>query len=211
MMPSPKTNTRHSNQEKAITVHRKVGSVRIISGMHRGRKLPVLLADGLRPTSDRVKETLFNWLMQDIVNASVLDMFAGAGSLGFEAISRQASKVTMIEINSKNAQQLRQNIALLKVQTQAKVVCADAFLALKSSPEKYDIVFIDPPFHKGLIVRAIDTLFEGNLLLETSLVYLESEASLAEFTHQHLVKIKENTTRDVHYRLYRVASLPLTL
>ena len=90
------------------------GNIRIIAGQHRGRKLPVLMADGLRPTTDRVKETVFNWLMPYIQDATCLDCFAGSGGLGFEALSRGAKSVTFIELNKAAAQQLKENKALLK-------------------------------------------------------------------------------------------------
>ena len=92
----------------------KSGSIRIIAGKHRGRKLPVLMAEGLRPTTDRVKETLFNWLMPYIHGSNCLDCFAGAGSLGFEALSRGATKVNLIELNKNAAKQLVANKQLLK-------------------------------------------------------------------------------------------------
>lgn len=204
MTPSPKNKPRNRANVRRHGAHASLGSIRIISGQHRGRKLPVLLAEGLRPTADRVKETLFNWLMQDIPNAKVLDMFAGAGSLGFEAVSRLACHVTMIENNAKSAAQLAQNILLLKAQEHAKVICADAFEALKASSDRFDIVFIDPPFYKGLVMRAVDSLFALNTLEEHALIYIECEASLDEIRHPYLRKIKENTTQQVCYRLYRV-------
>ena len=90
------------------------GSIRIIGGSHRGRKLPVLNAEGLRPTTDRTKETLFNWLMMDVQGANCLDCFAGAGSLGFEALSRGAKSVTFMELDKPAAKQLQANATLLK-------------------------------------------------------------------------------------------------
>ncbi|WP_371193653.1 16S rRNA (guanine(966)-N(2))-methyltransferase RsmD [Glaciecola sp. SC05] len=205
MTPSPKARPRNTRNAHRPSARFKPGNIRIISGQHRGRKLPVLLAEGLRPTTDRVKETLFNWLMQDIAGAKVLDMFAGAGSLGFEAISRQAAFVTMIENNIKSAAQLKQNIEVLKAKHQSEVICEDAFEALKNKDESYDIVFIDPPFHKGFVMRAVDALLINNSLKPGALVYIESEASFNENLHPSLIKIKENSTQQVNYRLYRVA------
>ena len=90
------------------------GEVRIIGGLWRGRKLPVLLSQGLRPTSDRVRETLFNWLMHDIVGADCLDCFSGSGALGLEALSRQANSVVMLEKSPQVAKQLKQNFAYVQ-------------------------------------------------------------------------------------------------
>ncbi|MFC4700883.1 16S rRNA (guanine(966)-N(2))-methyltransferase RsmD [Glaciecola siphonariae] len=229
MTPTPKANSPKSSWKRKASVGKngkgakapvhanrsKPGSIRIISGQHRGRKLPVLLAEGLRPTTDRVKETLFNWLMQDIAGAKVLDMFAGAGSLGFEALSRLASTVVMIENSPASATQLQQNILTLKAQEQAKLIQSDAFSALKTLNETFDIVFIDPPFHRGMARKAIDMLISNELLAQDALVYIESEVdveALNDLTCLGLTKLKEQSTQQVNYRLYRFdaeAGLPV--
>jgi 16S rRNA (guanine966-N2)-methyltransferase len=180
----------------------QLGVIRIISGKHRGRKLPVLSSEGLRPTASRVKETLFNWLMQDIVDAHVLDMFAGAGSLGFEAYSRMAKQVVMLESNIKAARQLELNITTLDAGESVSVLCEDALSALPRVREHFDIVFIDPPFFKGLVNPSISALIELQKLQQHALIYAESEASLPAFEHPHLRKIKEQSTQQVCYRLY---------
>jgi len=152
MTPTPKqpyprkSHARSSNY--GAKQNQKLGNIRIISGKHRGRKLPVILSDGLRPTTDRTKETLFNWLMHDIQDAKVLDMFAGAGSLGFEALSRHAAYVTMIEKDPKVAKQLQSNLVLLQEQQRGNVICGDALTALGEQTHHFDIIFIDPPFGK---------------------------------------------------------------
>ena len=97
-----------------MQVQNAKGEVRIIAGLWRGRKLPVLNAEGLRPTGDRVKETLFNWLMPYIVNSHCLDCFAGSGSLGFEALSRQAKQITFLELDKTVANQLKKKFANAK-------------------------------------------------------------------------------------------------
>lgn len=200
-MPSSKP--RRSKSARAWSTSRaKVGSIRIISGQHRGRKLPVLTADGLRPTTDRVKETLFNWLMHDTLDAKALDIFAGAGSLGFEALSRHASRVTFIEKDKKNAEQLQQNIHTLKAQAFAEVICDDALKCLSEMQSKFDLVFIDPPFFQGLITPAVNALMDSNLLEQGAKLYIESEASYAESIHPNLHKLKEQTTQQVAYRLF---------
>lgn len=210
MTPSPKPKSpkyQHPVRNRlGSKTNKKQGNIRIISGKHRGRKLPVLLADGLRPTADRVKETLFNWLMQDIAGARVLDMFAGAGSLGFEAVSRNAAYVLMLENNHKSAAQLQQNIDLLGAGDCAQVQHGDAFEALNTSIEAFDIVFIDPPFHHDMVGKAIQTLLLHEALNPEALVYIESEASFNEVLPKHLIKIKENATQQVNYQLYRFSS-----
>ena len=106
--------TQNSKQQNAPS--KAMGEVRVIAGLWRGRKLPVLNAEGLRPTTDRVKETLFNWLMMDIANARCLDCFAGSGSLGIEALSRQAQAVVFLEKFATAAQQLKKNLTSLKAE-----------------------------------------------------------------------------------------------
>lgn len=205
MTPSPKIPQRKTSNRQ-VTARGKHGSIRIIAGQHRGRKLPVLMAEGLRPTADRVKETLFNWLMGDIAGARVLDMFAGAGSLGFEAISRSAAYVLMIENSPLIAAQLKHNLQRIDAQTKADIICGDAFTVLNNKTASFDIVFVDPPFHKDLAMRAINTLFARNMLKQNALIYIESEASLREMCHVNLVKIKESMTKEVNYSLYRVTA-----
>ena len=118
---SPTPLTRHGQETKK----RAPGSVRLISGRWKGRKLPVRDVEGLRPTTDRVKETLFNWLATDIRDSRCLDLFAGSGSLGFEALSRYASHVMMVEMDKGAAQQLAKNLQTLQSQ-QARIIQQDA-------------------------------------------------------------------------------------
>lgn len=151
------------------------GDYRIIGGQWRGRRLPVADSPGLRPTTDRVRETLFNWLQWDITDARVLDLFAGSGSLGFEAASRGAAQVTLIEAIKSVSQQLQKNISLLNSQ-QIKVVTHSALNWLETQPgEAYDIVFIDPPFREGLADKTLTLLDESNWLAVNNQVYLETE------------------------------------
>jgi 16S rRNA (guanine966-N2)-methyltransferase len=178
------------------------GSIRIISGKHRGRKLPVLMAEGLRPTTDRVKETLFNWLMPYIHGANCLDCFAGAGSLGFEALSRGASKVSLIELNNEAAKQLSANKQLL--QSNDVTVCnADALAFLKTqTPEKFDVVFIDPPFRKDLVSQ-ISELLNNGWLSEQALIYVEMESESTQSLPATWQLLKEKIAGQVVYRLYQ--------
>lgn len=153
-----------------------MGEVRVISGLWRGRKLPVLNAEGLRPTTDRMKETLFNWLMMDIANARCLDCFAGSGSLGIEALSRQAQAVTFLEKFTNAARQLEQNLVSLKTD-KGKVINTDSLQFLEQvNPEKpYDIVFVDPPFHQGFVPKVLALLAQNQWLAQNALIYVETE------------------------------------
>ncbi|CAH0527353.1 16S rRNA (guanine(966)-N(2))-methyltransferase RsmD [Vibrio hippocampi] len=180
------------------------GNVRIISGLWRGRKLPVHDAEGLRPTTDRVKETLFNWLAQDIPQSKVLDLFAGSGGLGFESASRQADSVTMVELNSQAYQQLKSNIQLVKADNiQAFNQDALTFLAQGPQSEGFDVIFIDPPFRQGLLPEVVERLEANGWLTDNALIYIETEKELQlDIIPEHWDMLKEKTAGQVSYRLF---------
>ena len=178
------------------------GSIRIIAGKHRGRKLPVIFADGLRPTTDRVKETVFNWLMPYIQDSDCLDCFSGAGSLGFEAYSRGAKQVTFIELNKDAATQLKANKALLSAST-TEVFNSDALKYLEQSPKAFNIVFIDPPFRQSLINNTLSLLNNGWLAQE-AIIYLEMEKEARNISiPENWRLLKEKIAGQVAYRLYQ--------
>ncbi|WP_439240497.1 16S rRNA (guanine(966)-N(2))-methyltransferase RsmD [Lonepinella sp. BR2474] len=182
------------------------GEVRIIAGRWRGRKLPVLNAQGLRPTGDRVKETLFNWLMPYIVDSCCLDCFAGSGSLGFESLSRGAKQVTFVELDKTVANQLKKNLATLKCDTEQSVVLNQNSLDYLKQPQKtpqFDVVFLDPPFHFGLAEQAIILLAQNNWLKENALIYVETEKEKQLTTPENWQLLKEKITGMVGYRLYQ--------
>jgi 16S rRNA (guanine966-N2)-methyltransferase len=132
-------------------------------------------AMGLRPTADRVRETLFNWLQQDIAKARCLDLFAGSGALGFEAVSRGAAQVTMIESQRNVFRSLQQNSALLQAREAVRLVNADALRWLQGTAERYQLVFVDPPFNSKLMQPVIDQLEHGGWLMPAALIYLEQD------------------------------------
>lgn len=200
---------RASSQSKKSTFAKKssqTGQIRIISGKWRGRKLPVLDAEGLRPTTDRNKETVFNWLMGDVQDAQCLDVFAGSGGLGLEALSRYAQSCIFIELDKLNARQLEQNISTLAVNN-ASVKCGDAFNELKGlAGQPFDIVFVDPPFHKGLIAPTVSALVNHNLITSGSLVYMEHERELGTAPlPDNWIVIKEKQTQALTYNLIKVS------
>ncbi|MBE2894562.1 16S rRNA (guanine(966)-N(2))-methyltransferase RsmD [Spirabiliibacterium falconis] len=182
------------------------GEVRIIAGRYRGRKLPVLNAEGLRPTGDRIKERLFNWLMNDIVDARCLDVFAGSGSLGFEALSRYAAFVQFFEINPQAHRTLQQNLTRLGADN-AGVTCGNSLHLLQvPPPTPFNIVFLDPPFHQNLIAPCIEALIQHNWLAPNALIYIETEASLtALYTPETWQCIKEKSSGAVCSRLYQIS------
>jgi len=178
------------------------GNIRIIAGKHRGRKLPVLMAEGLRPTTDRVKETVFNWLMPYIHDANCLDCFAGAGSLGFEALSRGAAQVSLIELNNAAAKQLQANKQLLNADN-ITVINTNSLTFLKSSTKQhYDIVFIDPPFRQGLVTQTAELLNNG-WLTSQALIYVEMEIQSEQQLPNNWQLLKEKVAGQVAYRLYQ--------
>ncbi|EGT4275197.1 16S rRNA (guanine(966)-N(2))-methyltransferase [Cronobacter sakazakii] len=150
------------------------GQIRIIGGQWRGRKLPVPDSPGLRPTTDRVRETLFNWLAPYLVGARCLDCFAGSGALGLEALSRYAADATLLEMERSVAQQLQKNLATLKSSV-AKVVNTNTLNFLNQNGEPHDIVFVDPPFRKGLLEETLNLLETRGWLAPQALIYVESE------------------------------------
>lgn len=159
--PSPKTTA--TNQ------------LRIIGGLWRGRKLIFPDVDGLRPTGDRIRETLFNWLAPELQGSRCLDLFAGSGALGIEALSRGAEVSLLVERDSKAAAQLRSNLELLKANG-GRVLNADVMEILRkgNTEAPYHIIFIDPPFQLKLWQSVIEALEGGNWLAENATIYIES-------------------------------------
>lgn len=152
--------------------------LRIIGGEWRSRQLPFLEVPGLRPTPDRVRETLFNWLQGDIAGARCLDLFAGSGAIAFEAMSRYAAQVVMVEKHAKAAQQLRENCQVLEgdAKSRAVIVNHDALKYLDQSPEPFDLIFLDPPYRKGLLPQVLDQIVALHLLKPDGKIYLEHES-----------------------------------
>ncbi|MEH6357985.1 MAG: 16S rRNA (guanine(966)-N(2))-methyltransferase RsmD [Pseudomonadales bacterium] len=154
--------------------------LRIIAGKWRGRKVQFPDSQGLRPTSDRVRETLFNWLAPVINEARCLDLFSGSGALSLEALSRGAAKVTMIDANARVSEQLRQNLKLLECDN-ADLLTTDAIKWLKqdkATTEAFDVVFLDPPFNQQLVAPSCELLDSQGLVEDGSYIYIETEAGL---------------------------------
>jgi 16S rRNA (guanine966-N2)-methyltransferase len=181
------------------------GFIRVISGQFRGRKLPVKDVQGLRPTTDRIKETVFNWLMQDTREANVLDCFAGSGGLGFEALSRFAHSATFIELDPSAAKQIEQNISTLKLQNaQVKQCNTLLYLEQKNTNEAFNLVFVDPPFRENLAQSCCHLLEKNHWLSTEALIYVEVEAELNSFKQpDNWLLIKEKKAGQVFCRLYQ--------
>jgi len=138
-------------------MHSSKGRVRIIGGEHRGRRIAVADRPGLRPTPDRVRETLFNWLGQRLDGLACLDLFAGSGALGFEAASRGAARVVMVE-NDRTAFVALEKIRDLLKSRNIELQFADAFDYLRRSDQRFDVVFLDPPFGQNALATALERL-----------------------------------------------------
>jgi len=161
----------------------------------------VLMSEGLRPTTDRVKETVFNWLMPYIHEANCLDCFAGAGSLGFEALSRGAAQVHLVELNNAAAKQLNANKQLLKADNM-RVSNTNVLDFLKAkATQNFDMVFIDPPFRQDLVVQTCE-LLENGWLTEKALIYIEMESEGCQQLPNNWQLLKEKVAGQVAYRLY---------
>lgn len=154
------------------------GTIRIIGGRWRSRRLPVLTSEGLRPTPDRVRETLFNWLAPIIEGASCLDLFAGTGALCLEALSRGASTVVMVERSASAQRQLRENVELLGA-AGAEIVGTDAQGYLHGPPRAFDVVFLDPPFAVAAeMISDCSARLDRGWLRPGALIYVEAPRAM---------------------------------
>jgi 16S rRNA (guanine966-N2)-methyltransferase len=156
---------------------KKPNELRIVGGEWRGRRIRFAARPGIRPTPDRVRETLFNWLAPVVEGSRCLDLFAGSGALGLEALSRGAKATTFVESDRMSTERLRETISILQAE-RALVVQADALRWLDGPPERFDIVFLDPPFESGLLAEAFRKLDSGGWLSASVRVYLEAPAKL---------------------------------
>ncbi len=180
------------------------GVVRIIGGRWRGTRLPVAPLPGLRPTPDRVRETLFNWLQPMLPGARVLDLFAGSGALGLEALSRGAGEAVLVERDPAAAQSLREVAARLEGGERAHVACADALAFLQAPLHgRFDLVFVDPPFAAGLHAPVLARL--APWLEADAWLYLEGPRDGVGPDPGQWLPHREGSTREVRYALYRHA------
>lgn len=188
---------------------RSPNTLRIIGGSWRGRKLRFPDIDGLRPTPDRVRETLFNWLQPIIAGAHCLDLFAGSGALGFEALSRGAASVVMVERDGQAVQQLHENITLLKTSA-AQVIQRDAleYLTLRrAEAPPFNVVFLDPPFQHNLIEPCCAALAQHGWLAARAHIYIETERAVTTLAlPENFTVIRDKAAGQVAYRLIEFTS-----
>lgn len=162
-----------------------MNQVRLNAGIWRSRVLKFPDAEGLRPTSDRVRQTLFNWLGQDLTGKTCLDLFAGTGALGFEALSRNARQATMLELAKAPLQALLQNQRLLGAR-QADIRQMDALQFLAQNKQRFDVIFCDPPYHKQWLDKLLPQL--ASHLAEDGLLYVEAEYALKSDSDWQVIK-----------------------
>ena len=174
------------------------GSLRVIGGKYRSRLLRVPQLPGLRPTPDRVRETLFNWLGQDLTGLACLDLYAGSGALGFEAASRGAARVVLVEKDRAVVAELERSRAALGA-GQVDIVCADAARYLARRAEHFSVVFLDPPFRQNAVTAALDAL--PPWLKPGARVYVESEAPVEAVAPW--LELKRARAGQVSYQLLR--------
>ena len=173
---------------------------RIIAGEWRRRRLHFPPLEGIRPSPDRVRETLFNWLREWVSGARCLDLFAGSGALGLEALSRGAKSVTFVDRERLAVAAVREHLALLEVRG-GEVVQADALDWLKGPPQPFDIVFLDPPFASDLGARAMAALEAGGWLTPASLIYMEYAAEAPPPLPTGWQALRESRAGRVGFRL----------
>ena len=191
------------NNKPRKTVAPNQRQLRIIGGQWRGRKLEIMDSQGLRPTPDRVRETLFNWLAADVHEANCLDLFAGTGVLGLEALSRGAEHCQFVESSAAVCSQLRQHCDKL-IAGNATLTNSGALQWLdQTTPQAFDIVFIDPPYHTRLAEQCCEKLLNGQWLSNTAVIYLEMAKDEEPPTPlKNWTLHREKTAGQVCYRLY---------
>ena len=182
-------------------------TLRIIGGHLKSRRInfPNISHIALRPTPDRVRETLFNWLALKIENKNCLDAFAGSGALGIEALSRGAKSCMFYEKNRKVAQQLQKNLNVLELTNHTKIInqpFKENTSLLNEATKPYDLIFLDPPFNQGLVPDTLNLIDKNNLLSKNGLVYFETEGNFdLEKIPNHYPIIKYKKSGDVLFGL----------
>ena len=187
---------------KRGAAHAPRGEVRIISGAWRSRRLAFPASEGLRPTPDRVRETVFNWLTPYLPGAACLDLFAGSGAFGFEALSRGAARAVLVEKRLEVVAALRHNREQLKAE-HADIVHADAVEFLRGPAAAFDIVFLDPPYASGLLAPCVELLDTRGWLKPDAIIYLEAPEGEAPPLPASWQPVRSKTAGQVGYHLAR--------
>lgn len=149
--------------------------MRIISGVRRGHKLIEFEGGDIRPTTDRVKESVFNLIQSHIADASVLDMFSGSGALSFEALSRGAERAVCIDSDKRSVDVIKRNAADLRFADKCEIINSSCFDYMERTKESFDIIFLDPPYNKGFIEPVLEGIVKNGLLKDDGIIVLESD------------------------------------
>lgn len=180
---------------------KKNGKIYIISGKLKKKKIFIKNNQNIRPTTNRIRETLFNWLANYIINSRCLDCFAGSGALGIEAISRYAKFVTLLELEKKTIFSLKENIKRLNI-SNLEVIHTNTLDWLKKRRKPYDIVFVDPPYNRKLVDKTIFLLEKNKLIKKRSLIYIEMEKENIFFVPKNWILYKKKITSKIACYLY---------
>lgn len=177
--------------------------LKIIAGEWRSRQLLFQDTPGLRPTPSRVRETLFNWLQQDVVGSQCLDLYAGSGALGFEAASRGANSVTMVELNAQACRLIKENSVKLSAK-QIKIIQSEVFKFLAGDASPHNVVFLDPPFTKNMAQQTCQWLEDKGWLATDAKIYVEVESQLAlDDIPENWLCLKSKKSGEVGYYLFK--------
>ena len=174
--------------------------MRVISGKAKRLLLETPEGNNVRPTTDRIKETLFNIISDQLYDTSFLDLFSGSGAIGIEALSRGAKKAVFVENNNEAIRCIENNLIHTKLQSQAELLKIDVFTALEllnNSNNKFDIIFMDPPYNKGLEIKALEILNKSNLIHEDTLIIVESDLNI------DLNKLQKNSFKVQKIKKYK--------
>ncbi len=184
------------------------GSCRIIGGSWRGRKIRFDDADGLRPTTDRIRETIFNWLQPYLSQSVCLDLFAGSGVLGLEALSRGAAEVVIVEKNKTTVSNIKANLSQLKT-SDAVVYHDDAlgWLNASATKQRFNLVFLDPPFHTDLLEKSAITLNDSGILADDAIIYVEHNTNEKFIAPENWSCLKDKCAGQVSYKLFELRNL----
>ncbi|MED7787951.1 16S rRNA (guanine(966)-N(2))-methyltransferase RsmD [Francisella sp. 19X1-34] len=179
----------------------KTNTIRVVSGKYKNRRLKFPNINGLRPTSDQLKETIFNWLAPYIHDSVCIDAFAGSGSLGIESLSRGATKAIFYELNFKALQQIKDNLKTLDI-LNFEIAKTDSIKALTKLDIKDSqlIIFLDPPFNKNLVPKALTSIAENKLITKDSIIYIETEKQ-AKYSLDGFDILKEKSTSNICAKL----------
>ncbi len=176
--------------------------MRVITGTARGRRLNELKGNETRPTTDKVKESIFNIIQFDIEGRHVLDLFAGTGQLGIECLSRGAERATFVDARSDAVRLIRENLKVTELADRATVLTADYATMLSAAKEKYDLIFLDPPYETKLLDRSLELISQFDILREHGIIVCESPQD------KTLPELSEPYSK---YREYRYGKIKITV